>query len=72
MAMAWFTLIFGGVILLIGLFGQVFGIRRGTPAHPHDRSARRLIVTIGSAVVGLWLVAFSVARLLHLQHTGHW
>jgi hypothetical protein len=70
--MAWFTLIIGGVILLIGLFGQAFGIRRGTPGHPHDRKARKLVMTIGSAVVGLWLVAFSVARLLHLQHTGHW
>ncbi len=70
--MAWFTLIFGGVILLIGLSGQIFGIRRGNPSHPHDRQARRLVMTIGSAVVGLWLVAFSAARLLHLHHTGHW
>jgi hypothetical protein len=70
--MAWFTLIFGGAILIVGLLGQVYGIRRGTPAHPHDRNARKLVVTIGSMVVGLWLVAFSVVRLLHLQHTGHW
>lgn len=72
MAMAWFTLIFGGAILLIGLLGQVFGIRRGLPAHPEDRRARKLVVTIGSMVVGLWLVAFSAARLLHLHTTGHW
>jgi hypothetical protein len=72
MAMAWFTLIFGGAILIIGLIGQVFGIRRGTPAHPHDRKIRRIVLTVGSVVVGLWLVAFSAARLLHLQHTGHW
>jgi hypothetical protein len=70
--MAWFTLIFGGAILIIGLLGQIYGIRREIPGHPHDRKARRLVVTIGSAVVGLWLVALSVARLLHLQHTGHW
>jgi len=70
--MAWFTLIFGGAILLVGLLGQIFGIRRGQPAHPHDKQARRLILTIGSAVVGLWLVAFSVAQLLHLHNTGHW
>jgi hypothetical protein len=72
MAMAWFTLIFGGAILIVGLLGQIFGIRKGAPSHPHDRHARRLIVTVGSMVAGLWLVAFSVARLLHLQHTGHW
>jgi hypothetical protein len=72
MAMAWFTLIFGGVILLIGLFGQVFGIRHKPATHPQDRTAGRLVITIGSAVVGLWLVAFSAVRLLHLHHTGHW
>jgi hypothetical protein len=70
--MAWFTLIFGGTILLIGLLGQIFGIRRRRAAHPHDRQARMLILTVGSAVVGLWLVAFSVAQLLHLHTTGHW
>jgi hypothetical protein len=71
-AMAWFTLIFGGAILIIGLLGQIFGIRRSAPIHSHDKSVRRLVLTIGSVVVGLWLVAFSAARLLHLQHTGHW
>jgi hypothetical protein len=70
--MAWFTLIFGGAILLTGLLGQIFGIRRGRPAHPHDRLARTLVLTVGSAVVGLWLIAFSVAQLLHLHTTGHW
>jgi hypothetical protein len=72
MTMAWFTLIFGGLILLVGLFGQVFGIRRKAPSHPQDRKAGRIVLTVASAVVGLWLVAFSVARLLHLSHTGHW
>jgi hypothetical protein len=70
--MAWFTLIFGGIILLIGLLGQIFGVRRGRPAHPDDRRAGKLVMTVGSTVVGLWLVAFSVARLLHLHSTGHW
>jgi hypothetical protein len=70
--MAWFTLIFGGVILIIGLFGQVFGIRGGRPGHPEDKRAGKIVITIGSAVVGLWLVAFTVSRLLHLNTTGHW
>jgi hypothetical protein len=72
MAMAWFTLIFGGAILIIGLIGQFYGIRRRTPVHPEDHKARKLVLTIGSMVVGLWLVAFSAAQLLHLHTTGHW
>ena len=71
--MAWFTLIFGGVILLIGLLGQFYGIRAHKKNyHAEDKLARRVVVTIGSVVVGLWLVAFSAAHLLHLHHTGQW
>ncbi|GGH13128.1 hypothetical protein [Silvibacterium dinghuense] len=70
--MAWMTLIIGGIILLAGLVGQYVFLRHRDPRHPHDRQARRLVVTIGSAVVGLWLVAFSAVQLLHLHHTGHW
>jgi hypothetical protein len=70
--MAWFTLIFGGVILLIGLLGQFYGVRARKPLHHQDKLARRVVVTIGSVVVGLWLVAFSAAHLLHMHHTGQW
>ncbi|MFT4111948.1 hypothetical protein [Silvibacterium sp.] len=70
--MAWMTLIIGGIILLAGTLGQVVILRRKEAGHPQDRQARTLAVTIGSAVVGLWLVAFSAAQLLHLHHTGHW
>ncbi len=70
--MAWLTLIIGGAVLIIGLLGQVFGIRRGHPAHPEDRRVGRIVITIGSTVVGLWLVAFSVAHLLELHAVGHW
>lgn len=70
--MAWFTLITGGIILLIGLLGQIFGTRRGSPAHPDDKRVGKIVVSIGSAVVGLWLVAFSVVHLLHLHTVGHW
>ena len=29
-------------------------------------------MTIGSTVVGLWLVAFSVVHLIHLHTVGRW
>lgn len=70
--MAWFTLITGGIILIIGLLGQIFGTRRGNPTHPDDKRVGKLVVTIGSAVVGLWMVAFSAAHLLQLHVVGHW
>jgi hypothetical protein len=63
--MAWLTLIIGGAILLIGLFGQKFGVKHHHRAHPEDKRVGRIVVTIGSAVVGLWLVAFSAVKLLH-------
>ena len=69
--MAWLTLIIGGTILVIGLLGQNFGIRRGKRGHPVDRRTGRLVVTIGSTVVGLWIVFFSVVHLLHLHTLGH-
>jgi hypothetical protein len=72
MAMAWLTLILGGAVLIIGLLGQFFGIRRGEPAHPDDRRMGRIVLTIGSTVVGLWLVFFSVAHLLRLHTVGRW
>ena len=70
--MAWLTLIIGGTILVIGLLGQIFGIRRGKRAHPEDRRMGRIVVTIGSTVVGLWIVFFSVVHLLHLHTIGNW
>jgi hypothetical protein len=69
--MAWITLIIGGAVLLAGLLGQCFGIRRGIPAHPADKRVGKLVISIGSAVVGLWLAAFSVAHLLHMHAVNH-
>jgi hypothetical protein len=68
---AWLTLVIGGTILVVGLLGQIFGIRRGNPAHPEDKRTGRIVVTIGSMVVGLWIVFFSVVHLLHLHTIGH-
>ncbi|HZD48368.1 MAG TPA: hypothetical protein VE178_06455 [Silvibacterium sp.] len=70
--MAWFTVIFGGIILIVGLLGQFFGIRKGMSGHPADRRMGRLVFTIGSVVVALWIVAFATARLLQFKTTGHW
>jgi hypothetical protein len=70
--MAWFTVIFGGIILLVGILGQFFGIRKGMSTHPEDLRLGRLVFTVGSIVVALWLVTFFVVRLLHFKTTGHW
>ena len=70
--MAWFTVVFGGIILIIGLLGQFFGIRKGMSVHPEDMRMGRLIFTIGSVVVGLWVIAFVTVHLLEFKTTGHW
>jgi hypothetical protein len=70
--MAWLTLIVGGLVLVVGLLGQFFGIRPGNPTNPEDKRMGRIVLTIGSTVVGLWLVAFSVAHLLRLHTIGRW
>ena len=69
---ALFTVIFGGIILIIGLLGQIFGLRKRRSTHPEDRRMGRLVFTVGSVVVGLWIIAFVTARLLHFKTTGHW
>lgn len=67
----WLTLILGGIILVVGLIGQFFFLRLSKlpPAHPHDKRIGKIVITIGSAVVGAWLVIFSAAHLLH--NAGH-
>jgi hypothetical protein len=69
---ALFTVIFGGIILIIGLLGQIFGIRKGRSLHPEDRRMGRVVFTVGSIVVALWIVTFVTVRLLHFKSTGHW
>jgi hypothetical protein len=64
-AMAILTLIIGIVLLGIGLLGHAFFTRQKRALHPDEHRARRWVVTIGSLVAGLWLVAFSAAQLLH-------
>ncbi|QNI33022.1 hypothetical protein H7849_03320 [Alloacidobacterium dinghuense] len=63
--MAVVTLIIGIVLLGMGLLGHTFFTRTKRALHPDEHRARRWVMTIGSLVAGLWLVAFSAAQLLH-------
>ena len=69
---ALFTVIFGGIILIVGILGQIFGIRKGRSVHPEDRRMGRVAFTVGSIVVALWIVTFIAVRLLQFKETGHW
>jgi hypothetical protein len=69
---ALFTVIIGGIILIVGLLGQIFGIRKGRSSHPEDRRMGKIVFTVGSIVVALWIVTFVTVRLLHFKTTGHW
>ncbi len=66
--MAWTTLILGALLMAIGIGGQIFGTRKTSTLAPQDRHARNWIFTVGSLVVGLWIVALSAARYLHHHH----
>jgi len=70
--MVWATLILGVLLMAIGIGGQIFGTRKSSSLALHDRPARRWIITVGSLVIGLWIVAFSAAHVLHYHHSGHW
>jgi len=68
----WLTLVIGGVVLVIGIFGQFFGMRRQPRTHPEDKQMGRMVLTIGSTVVGLWILFFAVSHLMHLGIAGRW
>ncbi len=68
--MAVITLIIGVVLLGMGLLGHTFFTRQKRALHPDEHRARRWVMTIGSVVAGLWLVAFSAAELLR-YYKGH-
>jgi hypothetical protein len=69
--MATTTLILGIILLGIGLLGHHFFTREKRALHPDEHKARKWVMTIGSLVAGLWLVAFSAAQLLHYYHGTH-
>jgi len=66
--MAWITLTLGALLMGIGIGGQIFGTRKSSRLAPQDRHARNWVFTVGSLVVGLWIVAFSAAHYLHHHH----
>jgi hypothetical protein len=62
------TLTIGTIVFLIGIWGQI-RLRSGKPlAHPGDRKSFKLVITLGSIVIGLWLLIFSAVQFLHLHH----
>jgi len=66
--MAWITLIFGALLMAIGIGGQIFATRKSSTLAPQDRPVRKWVFTVGSLVVGLWIVALSAAHYLHHHH----
>ena len=70
--MEWVILAVGVVLIVIGVGGQTFGLRKRNKLASYDRPARLWIVTVAFIVVGLWAVAFSAAHFLSLHATGHW
>jgi|GEM_PF-6949767 hypothetical protein len=68
--MATTTLIIGIILLGTGVLGHHFFTHEKRQLHPDEHRARKWVVTIGSLVAGLWLVAISAAHLLHVYHAG--
>ena len=68
--MAIATLILGILLFAVGVFGQSMTRSKKPAAHPSDRRGFTLVVTIGSIVVGAWLLIISTVHLLHLHHVS--
>ncbi|HEY0784654.1 MAG TPA: hypothetical protein VGD62_02215 [Acidobacteriaceae bacterium] len=62
------TLIVGILLFAVGVVGQSLTRAKKPVAHHHDRRGFTLIVTIGSIVLGAWLLIISTVHLLHLHH----
>lgn len=65
--MALATIIIGGILLVGGLLGQMFGTRHLSPTSKADRRASKVIATVGSVVIACWIVAFVVAHVMHMH-----
>jgi hypothetical protein len=64
------TLVIGIVLLAIGFTGQTLTRSSRPAAHPGDRRSFRLVLTVGSIVVGAWLLIFSAVQLLHAHQAA--
>jgi hypothetical protein len=62
----------GLVVLFIWLLGRFPSRLDSWALVSRDRFAGRLVVTVGSSVIGFWLASFLAARLLHLYIVGRW
>ena len=68
--MAILTLIIGIVLFGIGVAGQSLTRSKKPVAHPGDRRGLNVVVTVGSIVIGAWLLIISAVHLLHLHHVS--
>jgi transcriptional regulator GlxA family with amidase domain len=68
--MAIITLIIGIVLLAIGFTGQTLTRSKKPAAHPGDRRSFRLVITVGSIVIGAWLLIISAVQLLHAHQAA--
>ncbi len=76
--MAVFILVIGFLIFAVGVGGQlVIGGHFTNKAHPGDRKAARMLLTLAAIIIGAWMFIASAAALLHghsrshQQTTGH-
>jgi hypothetical protein len=68
--MTWIALIIGLALLITGIVGQFRGIGRNAASRTEGPRLLKWIFTIGSVVVGLWIITFFAARLLHFHYTS--
>lgn len=68
MAKAILTLVVGVILLVVGIAGQSITRSKKPVAHPGDRHGLKVVVTVGSIVIGAWLLIISAVHLLHVHH----
>ncbi len=68
--MAIITLVISIVLLAIGFTGQALTRSKKALAHPGDRKSYRLVLTVGSIVIGAWLLIISAVQLLHAHQAA--
>ncbi len=68
--MNWVLLALGIVLFVAGVVGQIRGRAKAKEFHPQDLQARRWVLTVGSIVVGAWVVALSAAHLLYVMEVA--